>query len=86
MTEIFEIGSISSRGQIAIPSDIRKELNLEEGSKVLFILKDDTLTMRKVTSETFAHITKPLKDEAKKSGFKESDVNEIVHKFRKSKV
>ena len=83
--KIFEMGSISSRGQIAIPSNIRKNMSLEEGSKVLFILEDDTLIMKRVTSETFANITKPLKEEAKKSRLKESDVNSIVHKFRKEK-
>ena len=83
--EIFEMGSISSRGQIAIPSNIRKNMNLEEGSKVLFILEDDTLIMKRVTSETFANITKPLKKEAKKSGLKESEINNIVHKSRKEK-
>jgi len=83
--EIFEMGSISSRGQIAIPSNIRKNMNLEEGSKVLFILENDTLIMKRITSETFASITRPLKEEAKKSGLKESEVNDIVHKFRKEK-
>ena len=83
--EIFEMGSISSRGQIAIPSNIRKNMNLEEGSKVLFILENDTLIMKRITSETFASITRPLKEEAKKSGLKESEVNNIVHKFRKEK-
>ena len=79
------MGIISSRGQIAIPSNIRKNMNLEEGSKVLFILENDTLIMKRITSETFASITRPLKEEAKKSGLKESEVNDIVHKFRKEK-
>ena len=83
--EIFEMGSISSRGQIAIPSNIRKNMGLEEGSKVLFILEQDTLIMKRVTSETFANITKPLKEEAKKTGLKESEINNIVHKLRKEK-
>ena len=81
--ELFEMGSISSRGQIAIPSDIRKSMGLAEGAKVLFILEDDTLIMKKVTSETFAGITQPLKEAAKKSGLKESMVNGIIHRFRK---
>ena len=82
-TEIFEMGSISSRGQIAIPSEIRKEMGLEEGTKVLFLLENNTLVMKKVTKETFAEITKPLKEAAQKSGLKESEVNDIVHKSRK---
>ena len=85
VTEIFEMGSISSRGQIAIPSDIRKNMGLEEGTKVLFILENETLIMKKVTSETFASITRPLKEEAKRTGFKESEISNLVHKFRKEK-
>ena len=82
-TEIIEMGKISSRGQIAIPSEIRRELDLNEGNKVLFVLENDTLIMKKVTSSSFREITKPLKEAAKKAGLKESDVESMVHKARK---
>ena len=85
MAEIIEMGTISSRGQISIPRDIRKELALKEGSKVLFLLSDDSLLVKKVNVESFAEITKPLKEAAKKAGMKESDVPEIVHRFRKKR-
>ncbi len=81
--EIIEIGKVSSRGQIAIPSSIREEMNLKEGNKVLFALTGDSLIVKKVTMQTFAEITKPLKQAAKKAGLRESDVVEIVHKSRK---
>ena len=83
MSEVLEMGRVSSRGQIAIPSDIRKELGLEEGSKVLFILEDDTVLMKKITKESFADITKPLRQAKKK--IKERDVVDLVHKYRASK-
>jgi len=85
MTEIIEMGTISSRGQICIPNNIREEMRLKEGNKVLFLLENDSLLIKKVSMETFAQITKPLKEEASKSGIKESDVDAIVHRFRKSK-
>ena len=85
MTELVEIGKISARGQIAIPMDIRRGMNLHEGERILFILEDDTLLMRKVTSNTFAAITKPLKEAARKAGMKESDVPELVQRFREKK-
>ena len=84
-TEIIEMGTISSRGQIAIPSSIRQEMRLEEGSKILFLLKDNTIIMKKVMPETFEEITRPFKEAAKKSGFKESEVNALIHKMRKQK-
>jgi AbrB family looped-hinge helix DNA binding protein len=81
--EMFEMGSISSRGQVAIPSEIRKQMGLEDGSKVLFFLNDDMLIMKKVTRQSFSEVTRPLKEAAKASGLRESDVNDIVHRFRK---
>lgn len=83
--DMIEMGTISTRGQIAIPSNIREELGLEEGSRVLFLLKDDVLMMKKVIPESFAEITRPLKEAAKKAGLKESDVNGLIHRMRKEK-
>ncbi|MBI2652154.1 AbrB/MazE/SpoVT family DNA-binding domain-containing protein [Candidatus Woesearchaeota archaeon] len=85
MTEIIEMGKISSRGQIAIPSDIRREMDLKEGEKVLFLFEEDTLLIKKVSINTFEEITRPLREAAKKAGIKESDVPEIVHRFRAKK-
>ena len=79
------MGKISSRGQVAIPSDIRNQLGLHEGSKVLFFLENDTVLMKKVSSESFAEITRPLKEAAKKASLKESDVSEIIRRFRKKR-
>jgi len=85
MVELIEIGKISSRGQIAIPSEMRHNLGLEEGSKILFLQEKDAIVIKKVIPESFAEITKPLKDAAKKSGLKESDVVDIIHRMRKEK-
>ncbi len=85
MTEIIEMGTISSRGQICIPNDIRTEMGLVEGNKVLFVLQNNSLLIKKINLETFAQITKPLKEEAKKVGFLETEVQDIIKRFRKSK-
>ena len=82
MEELIEMGKISSRGQVAIPSDIREKMGLEEGTKVLFLLENDTLLIKKITQRSFAEITKPLKEAAKKSGLREEDVPKLVHRFR----
>lgn len=85
MTEIIEMGTVSSRGQICIPNDIREEMGLKEGTKILFMLQNDSLTVKKVTMQTFAEITRPLKEAAAKTGLKESDVSGIVTRFRSQK-
>ena len=80
MTELIELGTMSSRGQISIPNDIRKEMGLEEGTKVLFLLTDDSLVVKKATMESFASITKPLREAKKK--IDESEVNALIHRIR----
>lgn len=77
------MGKISSRGQIAIPAGIREQLGLEEGTKVLFFTEQDTLLMKKVSAESFAELTKPLREAKKK--IREEDVPALIHRFRKSK-
>lgn len=85
MSEIIEMGTVSSRGQICIPNGIREEMGLEEGNKVLFVLQDGSLLVKKVTMQSFADITKPLKEAAKKAGMKEENAASLVRNFRKSR-
>lgn len=82
-TEIVEMGTVSSRGQIAIPSSIREEMGLQEGSKILFLLKDNTVLIRKVIPESWEEITRPFKEAKKK--IREEDVEELIHKMRREK-
>ncbi|MBI5227725.1 AbrB/MazE/SpoVT family DNA-binding domain-containing protein [Candidatus Micrarchaeota archaeon] len=81
MSEVLEMGKVSARGQIAIPVQIRKEMGLEEGSKVIFFLEEDTLLIKRVNSQTWAQITAPLRSQKKK--IKEEDVNDLIHRMRK---
>lgn len=42
---IVEIAKITSKGQITIPVDIRKKLNLYDGDKVVFIEEGDKIIL-----------------------------------------
>lgn len=81
MNELVEMGKVSSRGQIAIPIEIRNEMGLEEGSKVLFLLEDDVLLIKKVTSQTWDQVTAPLRAQKKK--IREENVGELIHRMRR---
>ena len=83
MEEIIEMGTISSRGQVCIPSNIREQLGLEEGTKVLFTVKDKTLMMKSVKNMSWAEITQPLVDAKKK--INEEDVVDLIHRLRREK-
>jgi len=84
--KIVEIGTISARGQIAIPAEVRRKLQLDEGERVLFVVNDDALIIKRINIEkTWAEVTKPLREAVKKAGMKEEDVVDIVHRFRQNK-
>ena len=83
MVKKIEMGTVSSRGQICIPNSIREDMGLEEGNKVLFVLNDDSLIMKKVNEQTFEEITKPLREANKK--IKEDEVVDLIHRFRAKK-
>jgi len=85
MENDIELGTVSSRGQICIPTSMREELGLADGSKVLFVRVNDSLMLKKVNMQTFEEITKPLKEEAKRLGLKESDAVGMVHRARQKK-
>ena len=79
------MGTVSARGQIAIPTDIRGKMHLKEGEKVLFVLEGDTLMMKRVSSMSWDEITRPLKEAAKAANLKESDVPKWIEKARKNR-
>ena len=83
MKQLVEMGKISSRGQIAIPISIRKELDLHEGQKIMFFLEENTLFIKKIVPKTFAELTKPLR--ATKKKISEGGVVESIHNLRKRK-
>lgn len=86
MSEI-ELITMSSRGQISIPSEIRKKMDLEKGSKLLVYQKNNELYLRKIDPEalekSFSEILKPIQKRSKEKGLSPSDAEEIVEETRK---
>jgi len=83
MADLIEIGTVSARGQVAIPTEIREKMHLKEGEKVLFVLEGDSLMVKRVHSLSWEEITRPLREAKKK--IREEDVVDLVHRIRKLK-
>ena len=79
-----ELVTMSSKGQIVIPKDLREELGFGKGISFAVFGKDDTLILKKVNvpsaNEAFDKIHKWGLEFARKRGLKESDVEKIIHK------
>ena len=82
-----ELTKVTSKGQVVIPSEIRKELGLKEGSQMVVSRAGDLVLMRKISipdpKKEFEDLTKFGRDFAKKKGIKsEADVVSRIHKGR----
>jgi len=85
---MVSISTISTKGQVVIPSYIREELGLEEGSQVVISKMNDFILLKKVNLPDpkleFERLTKKGQERAKKLGLKnEEDVVRMVHEARK---
>ena len=81
-----ELITMSSKGQIVIPKDLREELGIDAGTNFVVFGKDDTLILKKVNvttaKEVFEKVHRWGTALAKKKGWKESDVMVVIHKGR----
>ncbi len=87
----MELTKVTSKGQVVIPSDIRKELKLNEGTPIVVVRSGDLVLMKKVhipdPKKEFERLTKKGSLFAKKRGIKsEKDVAKIIHEGRGIKV
>jgi AbrB family looped-hinge helix DNA binding protein len=60
MSEL-SIGSITTKGQITIPKEIRASLDLKEGDRVIFAIEDGQATIKKASRERLSAILRRQK-------------------------
>ena len=84
--EKLEITSMSSRGQVVIPLDIREQLGLREGEKFVVVGEGDTVVLKKITMPSFENFDKLLQKTmkfAKEKGVTKDDVEDAIKRARK---
>jgi len=82
--EDIKFTKLSSKGQIVIPQDMRKDFEI--GTPFIIMRHNDTFLLRKIKlskMKSWEEVTKPLRESIKKSDLKESDIPDILHRFRK---
>ena len=57
---------VSSKGQITIPKDIRKKLNIEKEGGVLFLIENDEIKLKGVSGSPSDQLAGSLKKYARK--------------------
>ena len=78
--------TVSSKGQISLPAEIRKELSIVQGDRFAAYASGDTIILKKVkipTVEEFKLFLDEAQEWAASVGYKEEDVNDIIKEVRK---
>ncbi len=81
-----ETTSMSSRGQVVIPLDIRENLGLKEGEKFIVVGEDDTIVLKKIGMPSFKNFDKILKKTqrfAKDRVITKADVKGAIERARR---
>jgi AbrB family looped-hinge helix DNA binding protein len=76
---------MSSKGQVVIPEDIRKRLNLKAGSQFVVVGEKDVVIFKSISQpsmEEFDKLIAEARRQAKEAGLKRSDVCTAITKAR----
>ena len=76
----MEFAKITSKGQITLPINIRKQLNLQDGGKVAFVEENGKYTIVNPTMLAFENAQKAFEGEAERLGLK--DVDDVVNMIK----
>ncbi len=82
-----ELTRISEKGQIVIPSSLRKELKINKSDQFMVFGEGNTVILKKVEKmaikKTFDEIAKPLQKAAQQAGLTRSDLERAIKEVRK---
>ena len=80
----MNLARLSANGQITVPVEIRKKLNLKEGDKILFFeQRDGEIVIDNASATAIINAQKAFKGSAKDFGINsEEDIQNIIDKTR----
>ena len=76
---------MSSKGQVVIPEEIRKRLNLSAGSRFVVVGDDDVVILKRIDTpdmSDFDGLIREARRQARSSGMKRSDIKGAVARVR----
>lgn len=83
-----QVLTVSSKGQISLPINIRRQLSIDAGDKLVLYASGDAIMLKTLKLPTAAEFEASL-DEAQKwaasVGYQEEDVDDIIKSVRQRK-
>lgn len=84
----IQIISVSSKGQIAIPAEFRKELSIKTGSQLAAYSDGINIILKPIelpSAESLQETLDQAKKYAEEEGLTPSDINRIIKEYRQEK-
>lgn len=77
-----EVTTVTSKGQITIPSSIREEFGLEQGTKLMVVPTEYGLVLKKVDLPSVEEFQKRVEQRADAIDVSPEEVSQLVHEAR----
>ena len=81
-TDDPEVTTVTSKGQITIPSRLRKQFGLEQGTKLMVVPTDYGLMLKKLKLPSVEEFQQQVEERAETVDLSMEEVNELVHDAR----
>ena len=77
-----EVTTVTSKGQITIPSQFRKQFGLEQGTKLMVVPTDYGLVLKKLELPSIEEFQQRVDERAETVDLSMEEVTELVHDAR----
>lgn len=81
------VTSLSSKGQVVLPAELRKKLSLSEGVRFFIMCEGENIMLKPIKTpdeKEFFQMVKKENQWAKKVGLTENDISDAIKKVRAS--
>lgn len=83
-----ELTRISEKGQVVIPSSLRRLMKIEKSDQFLVFGEGNTIVLKKVEKtafkKSFDEVANPIREAIKKTGFSRSDLAKSIKEVRQN--
>lgn len=83
-TDDPEMTTVTSKGQITIPSDLREEFGLEQGTRLMVVPTDYGLVLKKIELPSVEEFQERVAERENEIDLSMDDINHLVHEGRQS--
>ena len=83
-TDDPEVTTVTSKGQITIPSRLRKQFGFEKGTKLMVVPTEYGLVLKKLELPSVEEFQERVEERAEEIDLSTEEINRLVHEARET--